>query len=188
MTGLCRVVLAAALFLFTAHAQAREVSAEDRATARSLMDDGDAKTAAGDLAGALEAYRGADAIMGVPTTALEVAKAQAKLGQLVEAADTLNRVRRFPTAPDEPAAFAEARAAAETLVSEVKARTPSSRVTVKGAPEGSELTISVDDTPLRKEAMALPRKVNPGEHVVSVRAGELGAREVVNVKEGETRE
>src|SRR5436190_23509399 len=53
-----------------------EPSAADKETARSLMDEGDRKFAAKDYKGALDAYQGAHAIMGVPTTGLEVAKAQ----------------------------------------------------------------------------------------------------------------
>jgi hypothetical protein len=83
-------------------------SATQKETARGLMEAGDAKLAAGDIAGALHAYRSADAIMGVPTTSFAVARALVQLGQLVEAADAVARVRRHPLAPGEPAAFTRA--------------------------------------------------------------------------------
>lgn len=48
------------------------------------MDQGDALFEARDFAGALRAYRAAHAIMGVPRTAIEVAKAEVALGRFVE--------------------------------------------------------------------------------------------------------
>ena len=80
--------LAAAPVLYPRIARA-EPTAGDKETARSLMDEGDRKFAAKDFKGALDAYQGAHAIMGVPTTGIEVAKAQEALGLLVEARDTL---------------------------------------------------------------------------------------------------
>ena len=60
-------------------------SQEDRARANALMDDGDAKVASGDLAGALTSYETAHAIMRVPSTGIEVAKTLDKLGKLLPA-------------------------------------------------------------------------------------------------------
>src|SRR5262249_44553309 len=51
-------------------------SAADRETARKLLDDGDAAFEKKDYDGALKAYAAAHAIMHVPTTGIEVAKAQ----------------------------------------------------------------------------------------------------------------
>src|SRR5262249_1001249 len=62
-----------------------EPSAADRETARSLMNEGDAKFDAKNYAQALKAYQGAHAIMGLPSTGYAVARTQAALGQLVEA-------------------------------------------------------------------------------------------------------
>ena len=80
---------------------------------------------AGDLTGALEAYRGADAIMGVPTTGIEVARTQIRLGRLVEARDTALKVSRYPVKRREPRPFTDARTEALQLASELAARIPS---------------------------------------------------------------
>ena len=65
----------------------------DRETARTLMQQGRELTAKGDLKEALKRFKGADDIMHVPTTGLEVARTQAPLGLLVEARDTIARIR-----------------------------------------------------------------------------------------------
>ena len=87
------IFVAASLALLFGAAEARaEPSASDKETARGLMATGRADRSNHDLAGALKAFTGADAIMHVPTTGLEVAKAQIDLGLLVEARDTALRV------------------------------------------------------------------------------------------------
>ena len=90
-------------------------SAADRETARTLMATGDGKLKDGDLDGALEAYRGADEIMGVPTTALAVGRVYARMGKLIQAVDALSRARRHPVDGSEPEAFRQARAEAAKL-------------------------------------------------------------------------
>jgi len=82
-----------------------------RNTARSLLIRGRAELAAGDAEAALEAFQAAHAILGVPTTGIDVARAQLALGLLVEARDTALEVMRFPVGPGEPAAFTDARTA-----------------------------------------------------------------------------
>ena len=72
--------LTVALGLGTAHA---EPSAADRQTARTLLIKGRNKLKAGDAEGALADFRAAHAIMHVPPTGLDLARAQVALGQLV---------------------------------------------------------------------------------------------------------
>jgi hypothetical protein len=60
-------------FLLCTSAALAEPSPGEKETARALMDEGDRKLSKQDLRGALQAYQGADQIMGVPTTGLEVA-------------------------------------------------------------------------------------------------------------------
>ncbi|MEO7327348.1 MAG: hypothetical protein ABI193_02135, partial [Minicystis sp.] len=59
---------------------------------------------------------------------------------------------------------------------------PSLLVTVSPSPAG--VVVSVDDAPVPPQALALPRKVNPGKHVVVARAsGFADARVEVSVAE-----
>lgn len=158
----------------SAHAEGaptvRNVTPEDRETARSLMDDGDAKVAAGDLRGALDAYQAADRIMGVPTTGIEVAQTQAKLGELVEARDMALRVMRYPQLADEPGAFAAARTAARDLAASLAGRIPTLQVDVKGPGATVPIEVSLDGTTWPAGTHRHPRKVNPGTRVVRATA------------------
>jgi hypothetical protein len=157
-----------------------EPSAADKETARSLLDDGDKKLAAGDLQGALKAYKAADDIMGVPTTTLEVARTQIKLGLLVEARDSLQRLLRIPQAPKEPAAFTKARAEATRLNDDLQQRIPTLQVTLDGLPAGTVAEVTIDGEALPTTAIGLPRKLNPGLRrvVVSARGYQSSSHEV----------
>lgn len=117
-------VLGALLF---AHAAMAEPTTAEKETARGHMAEGRARRAESDLRGALASFLAADAIMHVPTTALEVARTQSSLGQLVEARETVRRILRRPVRADDPPPFAEARANAERLDREIAARIPSIR-------------------------------------------------------------
>jgi hypothetical protein len=145
-------------------------TAAERETARGLMEAGDDKLAAGDLRGALEAYRSADEIMNVPTTALAVGRALARLGKLVSAVDALGRARRHPSSPKEPAAFRKAREAAAKLDAELARRIPTVTVEVSGPSPETPVTVAVDGSALTGAAAEQPRRVDPGRRVVEVRA------------------
>lgn len=145
-------------------------SAAQKETARGLMDLGDTKLAAGDHAGALHAYQGADAIMGVPTTGVAVARAQVRLGKLVEAADALGKVRRYPERPNEPQAFVLARREAHELYADLSARIPVVRVTVRGVAPGAEVALFIDGAKLTGPSVDQPHRLNPGRHVIEAKA------------------
>ncbi len=164
-----------------------EPSLSDRETARSLMDDGDAKRDKNDLKGALKSYEAADAIMHVPTTGLEVARAQAQLGLLLEARETLGRVNRLPPKPGEPAPFTAARRTAETLTAEIGARIPSITVVVTNPEPGQATVIVFDGEIVPPAAAAAPRKVNPGHHSVVARSGSLEKKQEIDVAERESK-
>ncbi|MBX3223919.1 MAG: hypothetical protein KF795_25625 [Labilithrix sp.] len=179
-------LFACALFLASS-GRASAQSLADRETARSLMDDGDKKRDAGDLKGALKNYQAADAIMKVPTTGLEVARAQIALGMLLEARETLGAVVRSPAKPGEPPPFVAARKAAEAMNGELAARIPSIQVVVTNAEPNRAPAITVDGEMIPEAAASAPRKVNPGAHVVVVKAGAAEKREEVSVVEGEAK-
>jgi len=142
-------------------------SAADKETARRLMSEGRARRDANDLVAALQSFQAADALMHVPTTALEVARTQIALGRLVEAHDKLLAMDRIPATPDEPKPFAEARAAAEALGNEVEARIPTLKITLEGLPEGATPRVLVDGTEIPPAALVAKRAIDPGHHVVT---------------------
>jgi hypothetical protein len=181
-------VLAASLFAGVPSAAHGEPTAADKETARSLLTEGDRKRDANDLRGALDDYQAADAIMGVATTGIEVARTEERLGMLVEARDIALRIARLPVSSTEPRAFRQARAAAERLAAELALRIPSIRVAVRGAP-AERVTLQFDGAAIPKAAAAMPRKVDPGEHVVVAYAdGYERATAELSVEERETRD
>ena len=151
-----------------AHAQPAP-SASDRETARKLLDDGDAAAQKKDFDAALKAYVAAHAIMNVPTTGIEVAKTQVALGQLVEARDTALEVTRI-TVAKESSAYAAARKQAQELAESLDGRIPSMRVVITGLAPTDVAEVTIDGATVPAAAVAQPRRVNPGEHHVVVRA------------------
>jgi hypothetical protein len=179
-------MIAAAAIASASSAHA-EPTAADRETARALMDDGDKKFAAKDYSAALKLYQGAHAIMDVPSTGYAVAKTHAALGLLVEARDAALQVTRMPSRPGEPAPFTRARSDAATLANDLATRIGSLLIDVQGPPAGTDLKVDVDGVPLPSAVLNLPRKTNPGKHVVSASApGYAHAVREVTLKEGET--
>jgi hypothetical protein len=164
-------------------------TATERETARGLMAEGRAARARGDLNAAMKAFAGADAVMHVPTTGFELAKAQAAAGLLVEARDTALRAARIEAAPGEPGPFRQARQGAIALETELGARIPSIRVSVKNIPpEGAPLKVEVDDIQTPEELIEQPIRVNPGLHTVVAWAGTVKVQREVEVAEKESRD
>jgi hypothetical protein len=155
----------------------------DRETARSMMTDGRSARDKGDLKAALKAFIGADAIMHVPTTGLEVAKTQAALGLLVEARETALRVTRIAEKPGDPPPFKQARDAASALNDDLEARIPSLTVTVKNVPDGVTATVTIDDTPIPAEGVGQARRLDPGHHVVVAKAGGADGKQEIDLAE-----
>jgi hypothetical protein len=162
------LLTATVAFSGLAHA---DPSAEDKETARNLMTEGRADRDKGDLSAALKAFDGADALMHVTTTGLEVARTQVALGLLVEALETATRVSKIGERPGDPAPFKTARDAAKALHDDLQVRIPSLTVTVTNIPDGATAAVTIDNAPLPNEAIGKPRRLNPGHHVVSARAG-----------------
>ncbi|HVY46182.1 MAG TPA: hypothetical protein VHB21_09900, partial [Minicystis sp.] len=143
-----------------------EPTAADKETARSLMDEADKTVDAKDSAAALKNYLAADAIMNVPTTAIEVARTEIALGQLVEARETALRIGRMPKGKREPAAFSKARAEADAMTSDLAARIPSLEIRIEGLPPGARAHVTIDGAAVPDATLGLPRKTNPGGHVL----------------------
>jgi hypothetical protein len=183
---LCVALLSAALGVSTA--AMADPSAADKDTARSLMNDGRAARDKGDLKAALKAFAGADSLMRVPTTGLEVAKTQAALGMLVEARETALRVSRSPDSPRDPPPFKQARDAASALNDELESRIPSLTVNVKNVPDGMTASVTLDDTALPVEMLGQARKLDPGHHVVVAKVGKVDGKQDVDVAEKEQKQ
>ncbi len=178
-------LLALPILIASGVAIAGEPTAADRETARGLMDRGDELAAKHDGAGALAAFQAAHALMGLPTTGVEVAKAHAAIGHLVEARDVALAVSRLPVAKHEPAAQGRARADAAAIALALAPRIPSLAVTIEGAPADAPVEVAFDGAPVPAAAAQLPRKLDPGRHVVTVACEGFGAERIeVELAEG----
>ncbi|MBN1606376.1 MAG: hypothetical protein JW940_07065 [Polyangiaceae bacterium] len=166
--GLLGLLLVGAAAAATGPARAQ--SAADKETARTHMDNADARFHAKDFAEALRLYQAADDIMHVPTTGLEVARTLAEMNRLVEAYDRALVVTRLPSAPREPAPFVEARKRAQALADELARRIPSMVVKVQGVAPDAAVQVQVDGAPIAQSAALLPLKLDPGKHQIVVTA------------------
>lgn len=168
-------------------ARAAEPTAEDRERARALLFDGRDKLKAGDAEAAVRCFQAAHAIMGVPTTGLDLAKGLMALGKLIQARTVALDVSRMPPAAGEPAAFVKARESARKLAEELVARIPALVITTKDPPGGGAAQVTVDGAQVPADVMGLPWRVDPGEHVVTAEApGFQAERRTVRVAEGAT--
>ncbi|MBM4358555.1 MAG: hypothetical protein FJ096_10655, partial [Deltaproteobacteria bacterium] len=134
---------------------ASEPSAADKATARALLDEGDALLKKGDAQSAHDKYQSADTIMGVPTTGYPLAESQLRLNMLVEAADTFARVQRYPVKPGEPGAFTKTREEAGRKLAELQRRIPTATLAVGGATVSDAMRVTIDGVELAKAARFL---------------------------------
>jgi hypothetical protein len=162
-----------------------EPSQADKTKARQLLDDGDALVEQNDFAQALAKYEAAHAIMGVPTTGIEVSRTLARLGRLVAARQSAQAVVALPSQPNEPTPFVEARAEAAKLVKDLAGRIPSLQVTFEGLPEGSGARVFVDGNEVATRDLTGPFPIDPGKHRVEARAGNQTKDASVELTEGE---
>jgi hypothetical protein len=162
-----------------------EPSAQERETARRLMDDGDAKTSEKDYAHATEAYQKAHAIMHVPSTGLELARSYERQGRLVEARDLALDVLRMPKVPREPEAFQRARVDATKLADTLASRVGTLTIEVTGIQAASQVRVSVDGTVVSETVRGIGFAADPGKHSVEASApGYSTAKLEVEVPEG----
>lgn len=190
MTGsrkVCAALLTACVLMWTTSAWA-DPTQQEKERARDLMAEGrDKRDNKSDMAGALESFRQADAIMHVPTTGYEVAKAQQALGQLLEARETVAAVLKLPVSVNDPAPFSEARAKSDALGKELDKLIPQLKIAVKLGDPKLVATVTVDDAPLA--SLDTPARVNPGKHVVAAKAdGVPDALQEITIAAGETKD
>ena len=165
-----------------AHADERldQISDADKHAAKELVKAGDAKFRGGDYAGALNDYRGADALMRVPTTGIEVARTLVLLGRLLEARVIYQRIVEESHDDDEPEPFRVAREQAATALEDLANRIPSIEVAVQST-KSSDVVVTIDG---KTVATGSPVELDPGEHVVEAKAvGHRVAREKIDLPE-----
>jgi hypothetical protein len=163
-----------------------EPTAADVETARALYVEGLELRDKGDLETSLQRFRAAHALAATPITAFELGKALSLVAQLVEARDTLLEVDRMPPNTSESAKATKARQDAKALAEQIRTRIPTLSIVFRPQPPRPPRVL-VDGATIPSEALAVPRRVNPGRHTVSAELGALRASQDVALVEGETR-
>ena len=176
-------VLAGLLAL--APAAAADPSGADVLLARQLANEGIALSQKGDYEGAIAKLQRAEAIHHAPTILVHIGECQLRLGRLVDALSSLDRVARENLGASPPRAFVTAQERANTLVAEIRPKLGTLRVEATGPHPGA--TFKIDETELREAALGLDRPIDPGTHVIEgITSDGQHVRREVQIREGKT--
>ena len=144
----------------------------DRDAARTLAGQGYELYEAGQFARAIEVFRQAEARFHAPPHLLYVARAQVKLGKLVEAERTYKLVTEEKLAPDAPGPFKEAQGSARTELTQLHGIVPVLTIVVDGEPPPGTRVL-LDGELLEPGRLGVPVPQNPGPHTVRAEPPEL---------------
>jgi hypothetical protein len=161
-------------------------SAADKATARQLATEGIQLYKSRSYEAALEKLTRAEALYDAPPHLLYIARSQAALGQLVEAAETYRRLVRADLPAGSPAVFTSAVEDGDNELAALEPRVASLRVVVTPV-DAANLQITIDGNALNVAALDTNRPTNPGKHVVAIKAhGYLPVTKEFELAEGKT--
>lgn len=166
-----------------AYGQPKAASAKDKDAARALAKDGIKAYDDGDATHALELLKQAEALFHAPPHLLYIARSQAKLGHLLEARATYQKLAGETLDKKSPDQFVTAQATGQKELGEISARIP--KISLKTAPVApSGLTITRNGAP--EQAGVL--EVDPGSYTFTAKAdGGLDAKPVtIQARERET--
>ncbi|MEJ7732289.1 MAG: hypothetical protein WKG00_24165 [Polyangiaceae bacterium] len=154
-------------------AQPLPPTAEERALAGRLADEGLAAFEAGRDEEALDRFARAEGLVHAPPHLLYLARAARRLGRMRAAKGVYQRIALEPLepwGPAVPAAFARARVDATAELAALEERIP--RVTLQVSGAGSATAnVFLDGVPLARPTPGDPIEIDPGEHRVAVEAG-----------------
>jgi hypothetical protein len=175
-----------AVVLLTLAAAAPVASAqtdEARSAARAAATEGLHALQEGRYKDAVDLCTRAESLMHAPTHLLLIARAQTKLGHLVEAQEAYIKIQRDRLAPNAPRAFVDAQAAANDEQAALAPRVPTLKVTLDGDATGAQITL--DGAPFPAALVGLASPINPGSHTLEARSPTAAAEPfTVAVSEG----
>lgn len=161
-----------------------EPSSADRATARTLAQEGYQALSGKDYATAADRFERALALVHAPTLLRDLARSQLGLGKLVDAHESYSQIIREGVAPEAPPPWHKALADAKAEIAGIPPRLPWLTVTVTG-PGTPKVTI--DGKPIPVASLGVKRPIDPGRHEVrALGNGYYTARKTVTMKEGES--
>lgn len=172
-----------ALCLATAVPAAAQTD-EQRAGARAAAEAGIQAFEEGRFADAVDLFTRAEQLVHAPPHLLYAARAQTRLGNLVQAHELYIRIVRENLPENAPRAFREAQKAAEQELAEVTPRLAYVTIVVQGG-NGAESLVTRDGTEIPAALVGVPHPVNPGQHTYQATAnGWQSAPKAVDIKEG----
>jgi PEGA domain len=165
-------------------ARADEPSSADRATARTLAQDGYVALRDKDYSTAADRFTRALALVHAPTLLRDLARAQVGLGRLVDAHETYSLIIREGVADDAPAPWVKALADAKAEIGPITPRLPWMTITVAGP---AHPKVTIDGAPIAEASLGVKRPADPGRHEIRAMAtGYYTAKKTIALKEGET--
>lgn len=177
--GLCALALVGAPR--TAHAQAP--SSADRATARTLAQEGYDALRAERYAIAVDRFKRADALVHAPTLLRDLARAEVGLGHLVEARETYARAVRDRVPPKSPASWTQAVEESKRELAALETRVPWLTLSITG-PLHPQVTLDGESVP--ESSLGTKQATNPGRHELhAMGEGYLETTKVLELREGE---
>jgi len=170
--------------ILLAPAALAEPTAADRATARTLAQEGQHALETRNYSVAIDKFSRADSLVHAPTLLLGLARAQVGSTKLVEAQENYNRIIREGVVPSAPKSWSKAVDDANKEVGAISARIPWVTITVLG-PSSPEVVI--DSTPIPHASLGVKRAINPGTHKLKVSAeGYLPQEKTIVLTEGQS--
>jgi hypothetical protein len=150
-------------------AWAQDAASQDIAQARQLGGQAQAAYDAGNYAESEKLWNAAAKLYAqAPTLTLGLARTQAKLGKVVAAQESYNKIiREWGNNPSPPPAFKDALEAAKAEVGAVSSKVASVLVVVDGP---ASPTVMIDGQTVPAAALGLKRPVDPGTHQVKASA------------------
>ncbi len=142
-------------------------SAADRATARQLATDGIQMFRQERFADALDKLERAQSLFDAPVHLLYIARCQAKLNRLVEAAEAYRRLIRVELSAQAPQTFKDAVSDAQKELPGIEPKVPSLRVEVLPS-TAKDLHLTIDGEVVSTAVLGVDRPINPGSHIIEV--------------------
>src|SRR5580704_2076929 len=158
-------------------------SAADRDAARALAGKGYDAFELGQYERTVDLFRQAEARYHAPPHLLYIARAQIKLGKLLDAEATYQRIVEEKLAPDAPAPFKEAQATARVELATSHALVPVLIITVAGPPPPGTRVL-LDGVPLGPDDLGQSLRRDPGEHGIVLETPGLTTERTVVLKPG----
>lgn len=155
----------------------------DREVARTLAERGFDLLEQGDAESAIASFRMAEQRVHSPVHQLYIARAEVKLGRLLEAQKSYEGIVAEALPKGSPKPFVNAQAEARAELDALRPRIPSIKITVSGASH-DEALVTLDGAPIEPGALGRPVPVNPGKHALRASFDGESVEETVTVAEG----